>query len=28
VFRNGICHLKTAYDPNQQEIAIYEKFGK
>ena len=28
VFRNGLCHLKTAYDPNQQEIAIYEKFGK
>jgi hypothetical protein len=28
VFKNGTHYLKTAYDPNEIEIAIYEKYGK
>lgn len=28
MFVNGNIHLKTAYEPNQDEIDIYEEFGQ
>ncbi|ONN66733.1 ADP-ribosyl-(dinitrogen reductase) hydrolase [Herbaspirillum sp. VT-16-41] len=28
IFQDGSFRLKTAYDPNQVEIDIYEKYGK
>ncbi len=28
IFKNGTCHIKTAYDPNELEIALYDKYGK
>lgn len=28
IFQDGACHIKTAYDPNEVVIDIYEKHGK
>ncbi|HZS80548.1 MAG TPA: ADP-ribosyl-(dinitrogen reductase) hydrolase [Herbaspirillum sp.] len=28
IFKDEKCHIKTAYDPNEVEIDIYEKYGK
>ncbi|WP_443113531.1 ADP-ribosyl-(dinitrogen reductase) hydrolase [Herbaspirillum seropedicae] len=28
IFQDGTLHIKTAYDPNEVEIEIYEEHGK